>query len=59
MLRMKLRAVNYARKVFAVAQGYAQTPEGDVIRTHVEQMKLARRRARRKKAEGDVTRTDK
>lgn len=60
MLRPKLRAVKMARATCAVAEGFAQTDEGDAIKLHVEDMKQSRRRPARKPATkntGDETTT--
>ena len=48
MLRPKLRAVKMARSTCAVAEGFAKTDEGDVIKLHVDDMKQSRRRPPRK-----------
>ncbi|HEY0155675.1 MAG TPA: hypothetical protein VGF28_00130 [Thermoanaerobaculia bacterium] len=48
MLRTKLRAVHMARTVLVVADAYAKTDDGDILKLHVEQMKQSRRRPRRK-----------
>ena len=57
MLRTKLKGVEVARVVYRSAKAYVQTPEGDSIRTHVEEMgrTLPRRKSKPKAKPADGT----
>lgn len=50
ILRRKLKAVRIARALYRVAKGYVTLDVGDVARTHVEALKRALVRPRRRKS---------